>query len=173
MTSDYIESDPLKFSGRPVFKGTRFPISQFFAELAEGRTIQDLSDGFGLEQKMLEDFLHSVAEEYAKSKVLQPDLHHEGPLTLELIEGLLEKLIAAHRELIDFRPTSDPYRNWEDCKNNWFESLHQARLRCAAIIAKLKIGIDYRSEEDHKCVDIMLCILRDFEFAKSVGFRSQ
>ena len=31
-------------------------------------------------------------------------------------------------------------------------------------------GFGHREDEDHKCIDITLCILRDFEHAKSKDF---
>ena len=99
----------------------------------------------------------------------QPDLHHEGPLTTGLIKGLLDKLKIAVDETTAFEPVKDS--DWEICQSNWERELRYAGMRMAAIYAKLSNGIDdFRADDDRKCVDITLCILRDFEVAKSKGF---
>ena len=109
--------------------------------------------------------------------VAKPDLHHEGPLTLDLIDGLLNQLKTAQHEITEFNPPSLSEGDWimDDewilCKAAWLKNIKYAGMRMAAIHAKLSVGIgDYRAEDDRKCVDITLCILRDFEEAKSKGF---
>lgn len=105
--------------------------------------------------------------------VFQPDLHHEGPLTKELIHDLQDKILSAIREVKAFvPPDNEPIQDeWEWCKDNWVNALEYAGLRCAAILTKLDFNIEHRQDEDHKCVDITLCILRDFENAKALGFQ--
>jgi hypothetical protein len=101
----------------------------------------------------------------------QPDLHHEGPLTVEFVEGLSHRLAQAIADMKAFvPPDADP--GWEICKRNWLNSFEYAGLRCAAILTKLEFGFqEHRQEEDHKCIDITLCILRDFDEAKALNFQ--
>lgn len=99
----------------------------------------------------------------------QPDLHHEGPLTVELVRGLMDKLKVALDEIVAFVPP-DADIEWVFCKNNWAKALQYAGIRCAAILTKLECNIEYRLEDDHKSIDITLCILRDYEAAKARGF---
>jgi hypothetical protein len=103
------------------------------------------------------------------STLKQPDLHHEGELTAEFVVDLLAKIKVALDQLILFEPP-DMDVEWILCKANWAESLRYAGLRCAAIASKLECGVVYQPEDDRKCIDITLCILRDFEEAKAKGF---
>lgn len=103
----------------------------------------------------------------------QPDLHHEGPLTVELVSGLMDKLKLASDEIAAIEFPADEYENnllWAISKSKWLEILQYAGIRCAAIVTKLELDIEHRLDEDHKCIDITLCILRDYEAAKSKGF---
>lgn len=99
----------------------------------------------------------------------EPDLHHEGPLTTDLVHDLLTKIKVALDEIVKFNPP-DLDVEWVICKANWAESLRYAGLRCAAIVTKLEHGFTHDADSDRKCIDITLCILRDFEAAKIKGF---
>lgn len=99
----------------------------------------------------------------------QPDLHHEGSLTIELVSELMNKLKVALDDVVAFVPP-DADVEWVFCKRNWAEKLLDAGLRCAAILIKLEHKIEHRLKDDHKSVDITLCILRDYEAAKAKGF---
>lgn len=59
--SSYVESRPKKRSGKPVFRGTRFTISQFFAELGDGESIDSLAAEFNLDRARMSEFLHALA----------------------------------------------------------------------------------------------------------------
>jgi len=96
----------------------------------------------------------------------QPNLHHEGPLTVELVSGLMNKAKLAMDEIIAFEPPDEDIE-WVICKGNWAKQLQYAGIRCAAILTKLEMNIEHRLKEDHKCIDITLCILRDYEAAKA------
>ena len=96
----------------------------------------------------------------------KPDLHYEGELTKEFIDDLLSKI----RVAIHYLENKQGSEDWENCKYNWLESLKYAALRCVTIQIKLDKNIVHREDEDHKCIDITLCILRDFEHAKSKDF---
>ena len=98
----------------------------------------------------------------------QPDLHHEGPLTVELLNDLMNKIKSSLDEIVSLE---NPNPHWSTCKGLWVETLQEAGLRSTAIFVKLSQGIEYRLEDDHKSVDIILCILRDYEDAKAKGFK--
>jgi len=102
----------------------------------------------------------------------QPDLHYDGPLTKEFITGLQDRILQAIRDMKAFVPP-DSDAGWEVCRRNWVNSFEYAGLRCAAILTKLDFDLqEYKAEEDHKCIDITLCILRDFEEAKALNFEN-
>ncbi len=46
MSNSYIEIDPNKVSGAPVFSGTRVPIKNLFDYLEGGDTLEDFLEGF-------------------------------------------------------------------------------------------------------------------------------
>lgn len=99
----------------------------------------------------------------------QPDLHHEGPLTLELVSGLMDQISSALFKISTFTP-EQPDKDWQDCKNKWIDVLNDCGLGCTAVFVKLSNNIEHRLKDDHKIVDNTLCVLRDFEIAKSVNF---
>jgi len=105
---------------------------------------------------------------------MQPDIHYDGKITTEFILDLIQKLKTAlgaiNRHDYSFMQENDFRKiDWLICRSKWQEILQYAETRCAAIL--LKIENEYQSSEyDHKCVDITLCILRDFDFAKSQDF---
>ena len=101
--------------------------------------------------------------------MIQPDLHHEGPLTTELLSGLMDKIKSSLDEIVIWE-NPNPDADWRICQGKWVEVLQEAGLRSTAIFVKLSQGIEYRLESDHKSVDIILCILRDYEEAKAKGF---
>jgi uncharacterized protein (DUF433 family) len=58
---DCLESNPQKLGGVISFRGTRFSVSQFLAELADSDAIQEIADEFEVEQTFLQTFLHALA----------------------------------------------------------------------------------------------------------------
>lgn len=105
-------------------------------------------------------------------KMLQPDLHHEGPVTSKVVDDLLKKLETALNEIKEYEPVFDETfspQEWSLCKANWAEVISYAGLRCSTIFAKAKHEVEI-SEDDRKCIDITLCILRDFDDAKEKQF---
>ena len=56
-----VEIDPTKRSGIPVLKGTRFTISQLFAELADGRSILEIAENFDLDLATMKQLLQGFA----------------------------------------------------------------------------------------------------------------
>jgi uncharacterized protein (DUF433 family) len=57
---EYVETDPQKLGGVPIFKGTRFAVRQLFAELADGQSVQQIAKNYRLDLPMLRGFLHSL-----------------------------------------------------------------------------------------------------------------
>ena len=58
---DCIEFSPYKMGGVPVLKGTRFPVAQIFAQLADGDTVAELAENFELESERISTLLHALA----------------------------------------------------------------------------------------------------------------
>ena len=56
---DLIESKPDLFEGKPVFKGTEFPVAQLFLEIADSDTITAIAKEFALDEAMLRQFLNA------------------------------------------------------------------------------------------------------------------
>ena len=56
-----IESDPEKHHGDWVFKGTRLPVSIIFACLADGATLDDLVDWYGVNPEQVKEVLSFIA----------------------------------------------------------------------------------------------------------------
>lgn len=56
-----IDSNPQILAGAPVLKGTRFSVTQFFAELAVGESIDTIASDFQLSRESLSSVLHALA----------------------------------------------------------------------------------------------------------------
>ena len=108
----------------------------------------------------------------------QLDIHYEGEITPIFIDGLLSEIRSAIHDLENHprdiawqAGLDEPISKWEKCKSNWLETLKYAALRCVAIQIKFEHNCqDHRSDEDRRCIDITLCVLRDFESAKLKNF---
>jgi uncharacterized protein (DUF433 family) len=61
LLKDWIEVDPLKRSGVPVLRGTRFTVSQMLAELADGRSSVELAEDFDLDIVVIQNVLHGFS----------------------------------------------------------------------------------------------------------------
>ncbi|GAG36836.1 unnamed protein product [marine sediment metagenome] len=61
MNLENVTIDPDIMHGRPVLKGTRFPVAQLIAELADGHSTSDIAEGCGLDIKTITDFLFELA----------------------------------------------------------------------------------------------------------------
>ena len=59
--SEYIDIDPARRAGIPVIKGTRFRVSQLFAQLADGDSISDLEENLELDRALLQNLLHALS----------------------------------------------------------------------------------------------------------------
>lgn len=100
----------------------------------------------------------------------QPDVHHEGPVTAETVQGIMDRLTANIADVKAYQPPDEDFAaGWSVCQNNWVEAMQYAGLRMAAIHTKMEFDFE-TTDADRKCVDIALSILRDYDTAKAVGF---
>jgi uncharacterized protein (DUF433 family) len=58
---EYVEASPHKLGGVPLFRGTRFSISQFLTELADSDAVDQVADNFEVNKDFLRNFLHAFA----------------------------------------------------------------------------------------------------------------
>jgi len=58
--SDYIEINPLKLGGEPVFRRTRIPIAVLFDYLESGSSIEDFLDEFEIEPETVRGFVRAL-----------------------------------------------------------------------------------------------------------------
>jgi uncharacterized protein (DUF433 family) len=56
-----VDADPAKAGGVPVVKGSRFPVSQLLAELADGSNVQEIAENYELDPELLSSLLHALA----------------------------------------------------------------------------------------------------------------
>ncbi|MEX2285582.1 MAG: DUF433 domain-containing protein [Planctomycetaceae bacterium] len=61
MLRDSIDVDRERRHGIPVLKGTRFTASQVLAQIADGDSLQDLTDGLQLDHDILVNFLRGLS----------------------------------------------------------------------------------------------------------------
>lgn len=107
-----------------------------------------------------------------KFMLMQPDLHHEGPITEELVTDLIFKLETATKEILEYSlpEAQDISSEWVYCQANWIEQLQYAVQRCETVLLKVQNQNKEKPEDDRKVIDITLCILRDFANSKSKNF---
>lgn len=60
----HVEITPDKLGGTPVLSGTRFSVSQLFAELAESKAVYEIAQDFSLDPGQLQECLHAFAVLY-------------------------------------------------------------------------------------------------------------
>lgn len=61
--TDFIEVNPEKLGGEPVFKGTRIPLSIFFDYLEAGRSVEAFLDDFETDRNLVYHFAHAWREQ--------------------------------------------------------------------------------------------------------------
>lgn len=101
----------------------------------------------------------------------QPDLHYHGPLSLDYLDALGNKIQAAIDTLPEIvaEGVGDQFA-WEMCRQNWLDTLAHARRKLSRVYASRLGGVPMSEADSRKVVDICLCILRDLEVAKTKGF---
>ena len=53
--------------------------------------------------------------------------HHEGPLTIELLSGLMDQLKSSIDEIVLWEHPN-PNADWRICQGKWVETLQEAGL---------------------------------------------
>lgn len=99
----------------------------------------------------------------------QPHKHHEGPITVELCEGLMKDFAQMGQDVPWTAPevpglfeTED---EWYVCRKHWLQQFEYASLRLQEIIDDIDMGAPLRPSLHGKIVDICLSIKDDFEHA--------
>jgi len=64
---------PGVYGGEPCVPGTRFPVAQLVAELAEGETVASIAEDMGQDAGRLADALRAVAVELRESRVTEKE----------------------------------------------------------------------------------------------------
>lgn len=65
-TMPSISIDPERMAGQPCIRGTRFPVEQLLAELADGDyTVAGLADDFDLDREVIAAVLNELAQAIA------------------------------------------------------------------------------------------------------------
>lgn len=60
MINDYIEVNPRKLGGTPVFRETRIPVYVLFDYLEEGYTVEAFLDEYDIDPEIVRGFLRAV-----------------------------------------------------------------------------------------------------------------
>jgi uncharacterized protein (DUF433 family) len=68
MVNDYIEVNPRKLGGTPVFRGTRIPVHVLFDYLEDGYTVQDFLDQYDIDPGLVHGFMKAVRETFVTER---------------------------------------------------------------------------------------------------------
>jgi uncharacterized protein (DUF433 family) len=60
MINDYIEVNPRKLGGTPVFRETRIPVYVLFDYLEEGYTVEEFLDEYDVDPELVHRFLRAL-----------------------------------------------------------------------------------------------------------------
>jgi uncharacterized protein (DUF433 family) len=60
MVNEYIEVNPKKLGGTPVFRGTRIPIYVLFDYLEEGYSVDEFLEQYDLDPDLVHGFMRAV-----------------------------------------------------------------------------------------------------------------
>lgn len=60
MINDYIEVNPRKLGGTPVFRETRIPVYVLFDYLEEGYTVEEFLDEYDVDPDLIHGFMRAV-----------------------------------------------------------------------------------------------------------------
>jgi uncharacterized protein (DUF433 family) len=60
MINDYIEVNPRKLGGTPVFRETRIPVYVLFDYLEEGYTVEEFLDEYDVDAEVVHGFMRAV-----------------------------------------------------------------------------------------------------------------
>jgi uncharacterized protein (DUF433 family) len=68
MVNDYMEVNPRKLGGTPVFRGTRIPVHVLFDDLEDGYTVQDVLDPYDIDPGLVHGFMQAVRETFVTER---------------------------------------------------------------------------------------------------------
>ena len=74
---DAVQIDPETRSAVPCLKGTRFPIGQIVALLAEGHTIKQIAKEFDLQEHLIRNFLNGLSMMLSQPDVVAKKLFNK------------------------------------------------------------------------------------------------
>lgn len=71
MVNDFIEVNPKKMGGTPVFRGTRIPIHVLFDYLEEGHTVQDFIGQYDIDPDLVHGFMQALRGTFISEENMQ------------------------------------------------------------------------------------------------------
>ena len=102
---------------------------------------------------------------------MRPDLHHEGEISVEMIDGLIEQMTDRAGQLpLDIHVGGRPDPEWPATRTNWLSQFDYAKRRLREVRNDFTGGKSILDHYHGEIVDICLCIVRDFDRAKSLNF---
>jgi uncharacterized protein (DUF433 family) len=134
---EYVEVDPGKCAGVPVFRGTRFTLSQLLAELADNRSLSEIAENFDLNMRLLKEFLRGLS--ICLDRPLETREHvprikkvFEGVLHIESVEdgGQARVAMLNKTELSDHETMFVRVQSWdESCDHPDFKRFEDKKVR--------------------------------------------
>lgn len=102
---------------------------------------------------------------------MKPDLHHDGPITVELIDGLIEQMTERAGQLpLDMFVEGRLDKEWPDTRTNWLSQFDYAKGRLREVRDAVTGGKSILDHYHGTIIDICLCVVRDFDRAKALNF---
>lgn len=98
---------------------------------------------------------------------MQPHKHHEGEISLELVQKITHDLMQCWQDVVTLPELK--YKADVNCYENWSYALHDAVIRLSRVEDRVRYGI-VTEEYDGKVVDICLSIIDDYQQAKAKNF---
>ena len=71
MINDYIEVNPRKLGGTPVFRGTRIPVYVLFDYLKEGYTVEAFLDQYDIDPDLVYGFMRALRGTFVTEEEIQ------------------------------------------------------------------------------------------------------
>jgi len=71
MVNDYIEVNPKKLGGTPVFRGTRIPVRILFDYLDEGGTVNTFLDQYDIDPDLVHGFLGALRDSFTSDRTVE------------------------------------------------------------------------------------------------------
>jgi uncharacterized protein (DUF433 family) len=71
MLNDFIEVNPKKLGGTPVFRGTRIPVRILFDYLNEGHTVDAFLDQYDIDPDLVHGFLGALRDSFTSDRTVE------------------------------------------------------------------------------------------------------